>query len=525
MAKTNKQPPQPKGKKSRPAPYPQKARVEVTFDGPSSSTTPAPSAPATKAPKASSSSAQPEEEKPVVPATVDVKGKGKAVDQDQSGVTQGTFVVVAGSYEKLLYGLEGSLPSSSAAAGPDEGEGAGTKLEPIFIFPAHLACVKAIAASPGGKWLATGSEDEFIKLWDLRRRREMGSLSQHTGSITSLHFPSSSHLVSTSVDGTIALFRTSDWACLKALKGHSGRVNYVDVHPTGRVALSVGKDMTLRMWDLMRGRGAASLALGTEAEIVRFSPLGTHFAVLFPKKVELYSLTLKLLHRIETKSRFNTLEFALIPGAEGEEEEVLCVGTEKGVVEVRKVEIADEDEVKEEDEEKEPEEVETQPIGGATLDHVVSLVGHTNRIKSLSTLSQPVIGSDPSSISRTVLLSTVSSDGYINLYDLSSAMCANASSSESAMGDASALPQVRPVASYNTKGSRLTCVFLADGKKGEIGGEKKPDSEEEDDDEEDGEDMYDQGSDGEEDDEGLDGVNVEFEDEEEEEMEEEGEEE
>lgn len=83
------------------------------------------------------------------------------------------------------------------------------------------------------------------------------------GSITSLHFPSSSHLVSTSVDGTIALFRTSDWACLKALKGHSGRVNYVDVHPTGRVALSVGKDMTLRMWDLMRGRGAASLALGT----------------------------------------------------------------------------------------------------------------------------------------------------------------------------------------------------------------------------------------------------------------------
>jgi WD40 repeat protein len=65
------------------------------------------------------------------------------------------------------------------------------------------------------------------------------------------------------VDGTLALFRTSDWALLKSLKGHSGRVNHVDVHPTGRVALSVGKDATLRMWDLMRGRGAASLALGT----------------------------------------------------------------------------------------------------------------------------------------------------------------------------------------------------------------------------------------------------------------------
>jgi hypothetical protein len=44
------------------------------------------------------------------------------------------------------------------------------------------------------------------------------------------------------------------------------------------------------MWDLMRGRGAASLPLGTEAELVKFSPRGTHFAVLFPKKVQIYSL-------------------------------------------------------------------------------------------------------------------------------------------------------------------------------------------------------------------------------------------
>lgn len=103
-------------------------------------------------------------------------------------------------------------------------------------------------------------------------------------------FPSSSHLLASSDDSTISLFRSSDWALLKSLKGHSGRVNHVDVHPTGRVALSVGKDQTLKMWDLMRGRGAASLPLGSEAELVKFSPRGTHFAVLYPKKVEIYSL-------------------------------------------------------------------------------------------------------------------------------------------------------------------------------------------------------------------------------------------
>jgi protein MAK11 len=82
------------------------------------------------------------------------------------------------------------------------------------------------------------------------------------GTITSLVFPTRSHLLAASEDSTISLFRTRDWALLRSLKGHSGRVNSIDVHPSGKVALSVGKDKTLKMWDLMRGRGAASLALG-----------------------------------------------------------------------------------------------------------------------------------------------------------------------------------------------------------------------------------------------------------------------
>ena len=247
---------------ARPVPYPKKPRVDVRYEGASQIGK-------THVPKGD-----------IPSASTQKKGKGKAIDESAPTTLSATssaqaaassFIIIAGSYEKLLYGLEGSYECGSV----------NPTLKPIFIFPAHLACVKAVAASPGGKWLATGSEDEFVKVWDLRRRKEVGSLSQHegmcpptefrdayvatlfsVGSITSLHFPTSSHLLTTSVDATISLFRTSDWALLKSLKGHSGRVNHVDVHPTGRVALSVGKDRTLKMWDLMRGRGAASLALG-----------------------------------------------------------------------------------------------------------------------------------------------------------------------------------------------------------------------------------------------------------------------
>lgn len=87
-----------------------------------------------------------------------------------------TFQIITGSYEKLLYGLSGSFPSSETPVAERD-----YTLKPIFIFPAHQACVKAVAASEGGKWLATGSTDEVVKIWDLRRRKEVGGLIQHSG--------------------------------------------------------------------------------------------------------------------------------------------------------------------------------------------------------------------------------------------------------------------------------------------------------------------------------------------------------
>ncbi|KAG6850676.1 hypothetical protein H0H93_010404 [Arthromyces matolae] len=145
-------------------------------------------------------------------------------------------------------------------------------LKPIFIFPAHVSCIKAVAASPeGGKWLATGSSDEIIKVWDLRRRKEIGGLMHHEGSITTLTFPSRSHLLSSSEDGTLCLFRARDWTVLRSLKGHKGRVNSVAVHPSGKVALSVGRDAMLRMWDLMRGRGVGSVKIGKASKPLKRS--------------------------------------------------------------------------------------------------------------------------------------------------------------------------------------------------------------------------------------------------------------
>ena len=44
-----------------------------------------------------------------------------------------------------------------------------------------------------------------------------------------------------------------DWSCLHILGGHKATVSDVAVHPSGKLALSVSRDNTLRLWNLIEG--------------------------------------------------------------------------------------------------------------------------------------------------------------------------------------------------------------------------------------------------------------------------------
>ena len=60
-------------------------------------------------------------------------------------------------------------------------------------------------------------------------------------------------LYSSSQDGTIGIIRTRDWELVKLLDGHKHSVHSIHVHPTGKVMLSVGRDGTLKCWNLQKG--------------------------------------------------------------------------------------------------------------------------------------------------------------------------------------------------------------------------------------------------------------------------------
>jgi WD40 repeat protein len=125
-----------------------------------------------------------------------------------------------------------------------------------YGFHCTAGSLKCIAVSKNGKYLVTGGMDERIRIFNVKDNKSLGELSSHTGAINALDFFEDSFLISGSDDCNVCIWRIYDWNCVHILGGHKLPINDVAIHPTGKMALSVSKDNTLKLWNLVQGRCA-----------------------------------------------------------------------------------------------------------------------------------------------------------------------------------------------------------------------------------------------------------------------------
>ncbi|PVV03067.1 hypothetical protein BB560_002472 [Smittium megazygosporum] len=190
----------------------------------------------------------------------------------QKTVVPNHVLIVVGTYERIVSGLQFSFNKS------DSKDEQAIQLEPKFVMPVHISCVTSVAICD--KFIASGSSDEVIKLFDLKRNKELGSLHEHSGTIKKLAFYKNTHLLSAATDGKICIYRTTDWEILKVLRGHSDEVNDIAIHPSGKLAISVSKDRTAIVWNLLTGHKATRTKLDSEGESIRFNTDGSRYAIL-----------------------------------------------------------------------------------------------------------------------------------------------------------------------------------------------------------------------------------------------------
>lgn len=120
----------------------------------------------------------------------------------------------------------------------------------------HAWAVLTVAFSPDGKVLATGSEDNTIKLWEVNTGKMIDTLSGHSWSVVALAFSTDGEmLVSGSWDKTVKLWMVHTKKEIITLFGHVDSVSAVAVSPDAQLIATGSRDKTIKLWQPAKQQG------------------------------------------------------------------------------------------------------------------------------------------------------------------------------------------------------------------------------------------------------------------------------
>ena len=181
----------------------------------------------------------------------------------------------------------------------------------FYKLPHNNAIVLAVAFSPDGSKVLTGSTDGSARIWDATRGKEIHELPHNSIVLAVAFSPDGSKVLTGSGDNTARIWDAASGQEIHKLP-HNSIVLAVAFSPDGSRAVTGGYDREARIWDATSGQELHRLPHEGPVNSVDFSPDGSQVLTgSYDREARIWDATSGLeLHRLPHESSINCLDFS-----------------------------------------------------------------------------------------------------------------------------------------------------------------------------------------------------------------------